>query len=181
MDRKHFEYHPQHDSAFTHGSATASRSTSAGPSTARSTRGPALTDVGTDLEIAQEALSGDEEPVHGGESHLRLRAADPVTVRRRPTTGSRKTKVKTLPQIDPERRLVGIMRRKEVGDIPENDERDNERETSVAQSGCCTRSQLGRTAPPEITDAEELCTECKIRARTSGAGDCARCVFLLFV
>jgi hypothetical protein len=105
-------------------------------------------------------------------SHVGARTRSRVTVSRRASTSRGKGKTKTLPQTDSER-PSGVTWSEEAVDRL----KEMERETAVARSGCCTRSQLGCTAPPEIADPKELCVECKIRARTSGARDCARCIF----
>ena len=55
-----------------------------------------------------------------------------------------------------------------------DDNWSEEREAAAVRGSCRTRSQIPRTAPPETTDPEGVCTECKIRVRTDGARDCAR-------
>ena len=56
--------------------------------------------------------------------------------------------------------------------------RANEKEIATERRGRCTRSRLGRTAPPERPDTKDLCQECKIRAQTTGTRDCARYVYV---
>ena len=172
-DRRHFEDHPRHDSVFTHGSATASRSTSVAPSTARKTARSIRSGVGTDLEMAPGAPSGDEEPTHGRGPRLGSSIGDRMAAHHRATTVRGKGKAKTLQHTNPEERLARGTRDK-VADATEDDW--DKQETTESRSGRCTRSQLGRTAPPEIADTKELCEQCEIRARTSGARDCARYV-----
>ena len=164
---KHFENHPRHDSVFAHSSATASRSTSAAPSIKRKKVGPTISDVGTNLGMVLEASSSDERPVSG--RNLRLR--DPTGDRATAPRTRRATAGKGKRSNDPNEQFAAAM--SEVGGTSE----DKERGILVAQSTRCTRSQLGRTAPPETTDVEDICTGCKIRARTNGALDCVRYVF----
>jgi len=173
-DRRYFEHHPKHDSVFTHGSATASRSNSAAPSIIRRTMGPTLSNAGTDLEMVSGMPLGDEGPVSGMDLRLRGLAEDRVTTLRQVVTGKGKRKMKSLPQANPCERLAVVKKKRGVGGMSDDDDEDKEGETTDVQSGCCTRSQLGHTAPPETTDAAELCTQCRIRAHTSGAQDCAR-------
>ena len=168
-DPKHFENHPRHDSVFAHGSATASRSTSAAPSIKRKKVVPTISDVGTNLGMVLEASSSDEGPVSGRNLRLRDPTGDRATAprTRRATTGRGKR------SINPNEHLAAVMN--EVGGRGMSE--DKERGISAAQSTRCTRSQLGHTAPPETTDVDDLCTGCKIRARTNGALDCVRYAF----
>jgi hypothetical protein len=172
-DRRHFQQHPQHDSVFAYRSATASRSTSVAPAAARrsKTRGTTSTDIGGDLEVVPETSSNDEESAHDADLHHTSRAVYCVTGPRQTIVGRGKGKMKNLPKSGPEGR--GVME-EEVRQISDDDDQDNGREIPAVRGERCTRSQLGRTAPPEVSDARALCTECKIRARTTGAQDCGR-------
>ena len=172
-DQRYIEHHPRHDSVFTHGSATASRSNSVAPSTIRRTMGSALSNAGKYLEMVSGASLGEEGPVSGIDLRLSGLTEDRVTTLRQVTTGKGKGKMKCLPQTNLCKGLAVVERKEEVGRMSDDDDRDKEEETTAVQSGCCTRSQLGCTAPPETIDAAELCTHCRIRARTSGAQDCA--------
>ena len=155
IDPRHFENHPRHDSVFTYGSATASRSTSAAPSIMRKQVGSTRTNIGTGLGMVTEASSGDDKPISRQGLLLGDPTGDRATAPHRVGTGRGERGMKSLPQTDPGEQLTAV-KRKEIG--------DKEMRTPAAQSSRCTRSQLERTAPPEIMDVEELCTECKIRA-----------------
>ena len=173
IDPRHFENHPRHDSVFTHGSATASRSTSVAPLVMRKKVGSTITGVGTDLDIVPETSPGE---VSGRDLRLGDPTGNRATAPHRATTGRWKRRMKPLPQTDPDERPA-VVKRKEVGDISDDGVQDKARGIPAAQSSRCTRSQLGRTAPPETPDVEALCTECRIRARTNAALDCARYVY----
>jgi len=123
--------------------------------------------------VSGESL-GDEGPESGTDLRLRGLTEDRVTTLRQVMTGKGKGGMKSLPQPNPCECLAIVKRQGGVGGMSDDDDGDREGETTDVQSGCCTRSQLGRTAPPETMDAAELCTQCRIRARTNGAQDCAR-------
>ena len=176
-DERHFQHHPMHDTDYTHGSTTtASRSTSAEPSTTRKTVGSTISGFGTDLQVVPEVPSGDEESAHGGDPHLGARTRGRTTVSFPPDMGGKKRKREGLTQTDSGERLTDVKTKEHAVDTSDVGNWDEERETEEARGGPCTRSKLGRTARPEITDVEGLCMECKSRARTPGARDCARCV-----
>jgi len=111
-DRRYFEHHPRHDSVFTHYSATASRSSSAAPST---TIGSTLSNAGTDLEMVSGASLGDQGPASGIDLRLRGLTEDRVTTLRRVTTGNGQGKTRSLPQTNLCERLVAVKRKEEGG------------------------------------------------------------------
>ena len=113
-DPRHFETHPRHDSVFTYGSATASRSTSAAPSIMRKQVGLTRTNIGTDLGMVTEASSGDEKPISRRGLLLGDPTGDRATAPHRVGTGRGKRRMKTLPQTDPGEQLTAV-KRKEIG------------------------------------------------------------------